>query len=280
MKRIFLLVLICILSVFSATGWAKNVTVEGYGATEQAAKQDALRYAIEDAVGVMVNSKTWVDKASLIEDKVITRSRGYITGYRVVGKSRLQDGWRVVVNAEVVDDPSKVKALMNILTKEGLVQDVLGNPRIAVLIQDKKTGEENTALETAVVKSFMSNGFTNIVDIGERRQELFNGSLEAMDLAADVLIVGEVSNEAIGDVGRFLPENRTTGIESCRAIVNARIYNVKTGRIWATDSRSANGVGISQEIAQYKANQKVAETLSNYLVEQVLVLAAKIERNT
>ena len=79
MRKALIMLLVLALTSICAACFAKNVTVSGVGSTESEAKSDALRMAIEQASGMMIDSQTWVDKAVVIEDKITSRSRGYIT---------------------------------------------------------------------------------------------------------------------------------------------------------------------------------------------------------
>ncbi|MBQ3337498.1 MAG: hypothetical protein IJG80_08855, partial [Selenomonadaceae bacterium] len=71
MKRfaiiIFMLMILC------ATAFAKNVTVTGTGMTPSEAENDALRAAVENTVGVLVDSETLVQNSMLIHDQIYTQ---------------------------------------------------------------------------------------------------------------------------------------------------------------------------------------------------------------
>ncbi|MDR2869584.1 MAG: sel1 repeat family protein [Deferribacteraceae bacterium] len=62
------------------------ITVEsvGYGSNKDEAYEDAIRNAVAEAVGVLVESKTIVSKGELIEDEILTRSVGYLTSVNLL----------------------------------------------------------------------------------------------------------------------------------------------------------------------------------------------------
>ena len=59
MKR-FAVLILSLLVILSATAFAKSVTVTGTGTTPSEAENDALRAAVENTLGVLVDSETLV----------------------------------------------------------------------------------------------------------------------------------------------------------------------------------------------------------------------------
>ena len=112
---------------------ARNVTVTGNGVSQSEAEGDALRNAIEKAVGVLVDSQTLVSKNTVLQDEIYTQSKGFITNYNVVNQQQNGNGWEVTVNADVDDSPNS--KLMSELTRLGIIDVKLRNPKIAVYIR-------------------------------------------------------------------------------------------------------------------------------------------------
>ena len=69
MRRIFLIIMACLL-MFSGMAFARDVTVTGHGATAKDAENDALKTAVENAVGVMVDSTVIVENFMLIDSQI------------------------------------------------------------------------------------------------------------------------------------------------------------------------------------------------------------------
>ena len=99
MKKIIIVAFVCLL--LSVSVLAKEVVSMGYGNTAKLAEADALRNAVENVMGMVVDSTTITEKHQLIEDNVLTHSRGYITDYEVLFKNKIKDGWQVQVRAGV-----------------------------------------------------------------------------------------------------------------------------------------------------------------------------------
>lgn len=278
MKRI-LCAIILILSLLACSGaCAKNITVTGRGVTEAEATNDALRNAVENAVGILLDSETIVEQNVVLKDKIYTNSKGFVTHYQVVASQQNVDGWCVTVNADVDTNPNS--KLIDELTRIGLIDNILRNPKIAVLIPEKHFARSipDPAGETAVIKAFIEAGFDNMVDISQERMRYNNPfNLNADDLhtlassmQADILVVGEAFSESVGDIGRFLPKGKTTGTLSCRARIEAKMYIARTGQIIAADGKYGSAVDISEAVAAKKALAVAGKEMGEYLSGKLL----------
>ncbi len=274
MKK-FIVLFFLVLSVITCQNVsAENITATGVGVTHNEAMNDALRNAVETAVGVLIDSKTMVDKNVVLEDKIYAVSKGFISKYDVIESEEDTNGWRVVINAEVDLHPES--QLMDELTKLGLIDNKLRNPKIAVLIPSDFTAE------TAVVKAFNDAGFDNMLDIGRYRSEYSNAfnlnseklHLVAQSMQADILVVGNATCENIGDIGKFLPGKKKTGTLSCRICLDAKMYVEATGQIIASGSKDGAAVDSSVEVAAQKASKVAGKEMGTYLSSKLLELAA------
>ena len=275
MKK-FLVIFFSMLLIFSATAFAKNVTVTGTGITPSDAENDALRAAVENTVGVLVDSQTLVQNSMLINDQIYTQSRGFVTDYSVVNREQIASGWRVTINATVDDQPNS--KLMNELTRLGIIDVQLRNPKIAVYVPEQHIQYRvpDPAGETAIVKALINAGFSNVIEVGTRLNISKPMSMNAAQMqqaaqtfGADIMIVGEAFSEGVGDVGRWLPGNQTSNMQSCRARVEAKMFIVKTGQIIAADGKYGSAYDNSEAIASKKALAAAGEQMGNYFVEQI-----------
>ncbi len=87
MSKIIRILLISFL-LFPAFGFseeeAKSVIVSGTGGTREIALSNAFRSAVEQAVGLMVSSQSYVTNLKTIQDKVFVASDGFIETYDVL----------------------------------------------------------------------------------------------------------------------------------------------------------------------------------------------------
>lgn len=286
MKRLIYILIFTLTVLLCSNVFAKNITTTGVGVTEAEATNDALRNALENAVGVLIDSETIVENNTLLNDKVYATSKGFINSYQVVGTQKNVDGWCVTVNAEI--DVNQNSKLMDQLTALGLIDNLLRNPKIAVIIPERHLAYRipDPAGETSVVNAFIAAGFDNMVDISQDRMRynspfnLNDNDLRALanSMQADILVVGEAFSEGVGDVGRFLPKGTRTGTISCRARVEAKMYIARTGQIIAADGKYGSAVDISEAIASKKALAVAGKEMGEYLSDKLLELAAGSRR--
>ena len=275
MKKFFILLAVLIF-IFCGTALAKNVTVTGMGVTPSDAENDALRAAVENTLGVLVDSNTLVEKNMVIEDKIYTQSRGFVTDYRVTDKRQNGGVWQVTIDAVVDDNPNS--KLMNELTRLGIIDVQLRNPKIAVYVPEHHIQYRvpDPAGETAIVKALISAGFSNVMEVGSLMDNANPMGMNAAQMrqaaqrfGADIMIVGEAFSEGVGDAARWLPGNQVSNIQSCRARVEAKMFIVKTGQIIAADGKYGSGLDNSEAVASKKALAAAGKQMGEYFVEQI-----------
>lgn len=282
--RRFIALLVFMLTVGISTGCiAKNVTVTGHGATAVEAENDALRLAVENTLGVLVDSQTLVDKSVVVEDTIYANSKGFVQDYKVLSKSQDYDGWKITIDAVVDTNPDS--KLMGELTRLGLIDNALRNPKIAVMMEEKHINYRipNATSETSITNKFIEAGFDNMIDISKDRMMYNNPyamTTEELDnlarsMQADILIVGQAFSEGAGDVSKFLSGKQgRTGVKSCRARAEAKMYIARTGQIIAANGFNGSGADITEAVAAKVALSNAGEQIGEYFVEKLLSFAA------
>jgi len=105
MKKIVLLLgIITLLANVSFAQEDKTVTltVSGQGKTQDEAKQNALRSAIEQAFGTFISSNTEILNDELVKDEIISISNGNIQSFDVLSEVQLHNGeWSNTLKATV-----------------------------------------------------------------------------------------------------------------------------------------------------------------------------------
>ena len=96
----------------------------------------------------------------------------------------------------------------------------------------------------------------------------------ANQFGVDIMIVGEAFSESLGDAAQWLPGNQRSGMQSCRARVEAKLFIVKSGQMIAADGKIASGMDISDAIASKKALAAAGQQMGEYFVEQLLKLGS------
>jgi len=105
MKKIILLLgLITLLANVSFAQENKTVTltVSGQGQTQDEAKQNALRNAIEQAFGTFISSNTEILNDDLVKDEIVSVSNGNIQKFEILSEVQMQNGeWSNTLKAVV-----------------------------------------------------------------------------------------------------------------------------------------------------------------------------------
>jgi len=268
---------------------AKSITSTGMGATSEEAINDALRNAVEQAVGTLVSSETLVENYQVVKDQILSTSRGYINGFEILEQRRQPNGvFTATIKAEVDTNPNS--ALLSQLQRLNLIKHGLQDPRIAVIIPEVHLSRQipDPAGETAIIKKLLEAGFTRLVDQNRiaaiRKNDivksLMNGDVAtaksiATQFGVDYIMVGEAFSDEVPEI----PGDNLGGLKSCRARVEARLIRADTGQIVATNGIHAGGVDITVATAAKKALSNAGEKMGDYMVEQLMKFGGNMEKN-
>lgn len=152
MKNVFLAML-ALLAMGVSVAFA-NVEATGEGPNKDQALTSAMRRAVESGVGTFIKSSTTVIDAQLVDDKILSHSKGYVTSYKIIKEGKTDDGYSVTISAKV--DDKLIKDDVNALT---ILRKSVGNPRI--LVAFSKKGEGAAALKS---KDFIEEIYNGIVE--------------------------------------------------------------------------------------------------------------------
>ena len=104
MKKRIVFSFFFILTVMAQAQQQKEVSliVTGEGATKEAATNNALRSAIEQAFGVFVSANTEILNDELVKDEIATISSGNVKSYKEIAAIESPSGSRCVTLEAVV----------------------------------------------------------------------------------------------------------------------------------------------------------------------------------
>jgi len=149
-----------LLLAFSAPAWGVEVEAVGtaaiLGGNVSSARTQALvnaqRNAVEQGVGLILDSETVTQNFQLIKDQVLTSSQGFVTRYLVLKEGRTPDGasFQVTIKAEVARNLLEDRlAALRILHKK------MGNKRVMVIYQSSNPNamERNHGATTAALQA-------------------------------------------------------------------------------------------------------------------------------
>lgn len=259
MKRILLLVIGLIL-VSTSMAFAAAVTAVGEGPSKEVALATAMRRAVEQGVGAFIKSDTTVIDSALVDDKILSHSKGYVTSYKIIKEEKNADGVTVTISATVDNKILKgdIDAL-TILRKNAVV----GNPRILVAFSTKskdkifKNKEFTEEIYNGIVESLTDKQFRVVDKASAERFSMQQAETHEIDVDL---------NKAAAYGLKFHAEYtlfyNVSGIVREGAIGKSVLVNVKTQLIDNTRS-------------QVITSKKVEQTGMGQTVEQALEKAAR-----
>lgn len=265
---------------WTAAALAAPVTATGQGATERDALHAAMREAIEQKVGVLVDSRTYTENYRVIHDRIYTHSEGYIAGYEVLRSEYKAGYYEVTIKADVREELLNTD-LMSYLQKKAVIRANMQDPRIGVIIVDQNGGEY-PSVENAIITGLHKNGFSRIVDLAQ-----IDASVKYR--IANAVFDGDYGLEALGShfnvdylVTGYLDMN-TNGIPLVEdypfvgslnnVVVNlsVRMLNANTGEILyagSADGQSFNLGAKAMQDALKKATKPIVRELAKSAIQK------------
>ena len=238
------LIMLVITSILVTTnGYAANVQIAvgraelSSSSARKEALHEAFRTAIEQAVGVQVESETIVENAITLKDKIYAHAQGFVENWEIMSE-RTEDGWLVLEVKAWVKAGRLNKALfLNGIDVEK-VYDWVGNPRIIVIVEEYIDGQPaqmriaQTELEEMLQsKNLTVLGSDQLEKIKKRDSKL---SIEGPEdakilgnrLGAEIVIIGK----SLANFSREITISTFTQyFYSAYLQINA--YNTSTGEI-------------------------------------------------
>jgi len=287
MRRYLILSIFFLIPLFAQE--VKEIVVEGEGSIVQNdiakardnAIDEALRNAVEQAVGLFISSETIAKNFMILDDRIYSRSAGYVTSYEIITEGKLDEyRYRVKIKAQV-----KTDMLKDDLAAIGLLLRRKNLPRMMVIIQENNIGAAsgsvfdvnmNTA-EDVVMETFMSKGFSFVDESAVKAKvnksmaiAAISGDIEAakslgLMAKAEVLIVGKTMASVASGVEKILGD-----MKSCQADINLRAIDVSSGEIIAVSSKHAAAVHIDELSGGTEAIKKVTKLASTDLMNKIL----------
>lgn len=268
---------------FCQTAVAAVITL-GTGHTESAALHEAMRSAVEEEVGVALQSQSIMVNYE-VRDKVFTHAEGYIQKYEILESWREGDWYKVRIRAEVS------KRLQEDLMSHDMRQSVIGanmqDPRLGVIVLDEYKKPVPSA-ENAFIMSLQDAGFSRIVDLDQidhaTKYRLANAAfhdqyelLQALRAQenVDYMVVAKLSD--VSNTHNTIPG--FGGFRSGHVTMAVRMFNVNTGEIVYADSVRCNSAHTDSVSANAGAVMKAAKKIAAKLSAAALKKAANPEQH-
>jgi hypothetical protein len=270
-------------AVITAEGIA-SVEKGGVPAARDRALDDALRKAVEQAVGTLIESETIVQNYQVINDSIYAQTKGFVRSYQIV--SEKQDGplYRVSVAATVAvgDVKEDLQAL-------GLLIQRMRRPRVMVMIPEENIHDSGWwwhwaanigTVETAVIKALKAREFTVMDAVTVRKSIDKDAALRAIEgdaaaaarvaqqTGAEVLVTGHAVSEPAGSIAG-------SSLHSYQASVTARAVKADTGEIVATAAGSGKAAHLNATAGGTEALRQAGGMIADDLIRQITAQWAK-----
>jgi len=256
---------------------AEERTLETVGTStlsRQDAVQQAQRAAVEQGVGVFIQSETEVKNFQLKKDQIFSRTQGYITRFSVIKDEKVGQAYHVKIRATVSMDRIKDDLIaMQILLES------LERPKLMVLVTEEYKNIDSLGMGVAsaeMASLLLSRGF-ELVDQAQMKE--INAQAETRQaLAGDVnaaqslglhfdsqyVVVGKA---VVQDAGEAYPGS---GMRSIQASLQARIIQTQTGMVLGSAVKTGVAAHISPLTGGTLAlKQAVEKMVDGYLVDTV-----------
>ena len=245
---------------------------------------DALRKAVEQAVGTLVSSETVTENFQLISDKIISAAKGYIRNYKVTAEGKEAGVYSVTVEASVAKGnlSEDLNGILQVLKSRNM-------PRVLVMISEQNIGGESTSwwgkpgatIDLGVVENVFIDQWNprgiRFVDrqaiAGELKTagpltggEISNGQAKAFGTSggAEVVVIGKA---VATDSGTILD----TAMHSLQATISVRALAVDTGEIIATATLSKTTGHINAVTGGSIVLKQVTLAAADSLLKKILV---------
>lgn len=228
---------------------AEGVTVEASGmapgsslTSRDEALNRALRSAIEQGVGTLVDSETMVRNFKLLDDRIYSEVKGYVSSYKII-EDNVGEGDIYRIRVEAVVALTKLRKDIEAL---GIMLERKERPRTMVVFSELIDGLEypGQVTQTEVERAFLKEKFP-LIDkaqmevIKERDAALsYEDPLKAAALGkrygAEVVIVGQATSDLVDT-------SRPYGVSvyAYQAQTSAKAIKVDTASSMVSDSATS-----------------------------------------
>ncbi len=266
----------------------KTIVTEGMAEVREAgvpeaydrAKEDALKKAIEKALGTIIDARIIGSSGVILEENIYAKKQGYIKKYEVLSK-HVDDGVayvkvRAVVGLEKLKDDVMALDILHhrmnlpktlILVNENNMETA-GNTAYDILVEKFTAKRFDIISPDNISKSYkkeVEKLFTSINN--DENQFITLAAKVGMDVNADVVIVGKAKSVGAGEVKYG---NYSGNMKSYQADVSFKTVNIGDGRIIAISSKHGAAVHISDQTGGINAIKQASEQAADDLITQII----------
>jgi len=258
-------------------------------AAREKAIEDALRHAVEMAVGTKVTSTSEVQDFQSKMDQVLTHSQGFVKRYEILKEGMDGDVVQVTVRASI-----SMAELDKDLEAMGLLMARKGMPRTMVLIAEQNIGMAAPAAawmkggqsalvsadlriaENTILDTLKNGGFKQLIDpeIATEKAVQVGGITTEINASqarklksltgAEVILVGQVIATSRGEMADLGP-----GWRSCTATISGRAVNTDNGDILSTGETTQNAAHLDDLTCGKEAIKKASKVFAQDMIKKI-----------
>lgn len=284
MRHSYLIALLVLLvGLVPRIAHSQSTTVESQGVaaivqgnrdiSRDKAIDDALRNAVEQATGSLIENEVLVENYQLLSDKIYSQSRGYVQTYEVLDEKMDQGLYRVTIQATVASGDLK-----HDLRGLDLLMRRVRKPRVMVLFEESiSEGVSSGRLaEDAISKVLLDNGF-KLVDADTVRRNLGQDKVQGL-LAGDGRVATVISDKYGAEMlllgaAQAVTNQVTIGdikINSNQAVITAKLVRADTGEVKVSETRQAAKPHVNSLSGIQMAVSEASELLANDMIDKII----------
>ena len=239
-------------------------------------KQDGIlaaqRAAVEKVAGVFISSATTVEQAQLVEDKIVSKTAGFIRRSHVQKSYRKGDEFYTQIKAMVL-----VKDIGDIIKQSEA--DAFAKKTNILVTSREMVGEEVSLRQDckqAIYRALKNPSFAliNGENLSQNNIENPNPTIDqARQEGARFVIIADVQTNPLS----ALP-GTTSPFKSYRARANLRVYSTNNYAVVAEGADQLSGLDPLDEIASQKSISAACEAAAKQLLEPInsVINSAKV----
>jgi len=278
MKKAILLLSGLAAIIFAADAAYSNEKVVETEGVSFSSKKDAIRQAqraaVEQGVGVFIQSETETANYVIQKDKILARSKGYVTSYKILKEEKKDTKYTVKIKATVSLDKIKDDLIaMKILLES------MERPKLMVLVEEdyidmKKPGMK--IAETEINSLLASRGF-ELVDKAQvekvkeqnKARQALAGNVSAasslgLSFGAQYVIIGKAVAQDVGEAFAG------TGLKSIQTSLQLKVIQSQSGLLLGSVVKNGVAAHISPLTgATNSFKNSVQKAADEYLIDAI-----------
>lgn len=279
MKKLFLICLAGMLTLTACRslrigpkGEGEYVTAESLvpydERNERQMKKDGIlaaqRAAVEKVAGVFISSATTVDQAQLVEDKIVSKSAGFIRHSHVQKSYRKGDEFYTKIKAMVL-----VKDIGDIIKQSE--SDAFAKKTTIIVTSREAVGEEISLRQDckqAIYRALKNQPFA-LVNGDNLSQNNVENPNSVIDKARTEGARFVILAEAVTNPLEALTTGMASPFKTYRARANIRVYATNNYAAVAEGAQQQSGLDPLAEIAAQKSISSACETAAKQLADPI-----------